>query len=83
MKISTRSAVREFPKARAVVIVDGNTGESFVLMAKPTKTFGRTRGAGQGGYAGPRNLSTREGLGGEYAACRSLNILRSRTANGA
>ena len=71
MKISTRSLVREFPKARAaalkgqaVEIVDGNTGESFVLTAKPTKTFGELAASAKGVYAGPRNLSTREGFGG-------------------
>ena len=71
MKISTRSLVREFPKARAaarkgqaVEIVDGNTGESFVLTAKPTKTFGELAARAKGVYAGPRNLSAREGFGG-------------------
>jgi len=47
MKISTRSLVREFPKAKtaawkgqAVEVVDGRSGERFLLTAKPTKTFG-------------------------------------------
>ena len=47
MKISTRSLMRAFPKAKAaarkgqtVEIVDGNTGEKFLLTAKPTRTFG-------------------------------------------
>lgn len=71
MKISTRSLVREFPKARAaarkgqaVEIVDGNTGERFMLTAKPTRTFGELAARAKGVFAGPRNLSTREGFGG-------------------
>lgn len=71
MKISTRSLVREFPKARAaarkgqaVEIVDGNTGERFVLTAKPTRTFGEIAARAKGVYAGPRDLSMREGFHG-------------------
>ncbi len=71
MKISTRSLVRAFPKAKAaarkgqtVEIVDGNTGEKFLLTAKPTRTFGELAARAKGVYAGPRDLSTREGFGG-------------------
>ena len=71
MKISTRSLVREFPKAKAaarkgrtVEIVDGNSGERFLLTAKPTKTFGELAADAKGAYAGPRDLSMREGFGG-------------------
>ena len=71
MKISTRSLVREFPKVkaaarkgRAVEIVDGKTGERFILTAKPTKTFGELAAGAKGVFAGPRDLSTREGFGG-------------------
>lgn len=71
MKISSRSLVREFPKAKAaarkgqaVEIVDGKTGERFILTAKPTKTFGEIAARAKGVYAGPRDLSTREGFGG-------------------
>ena len=71
MKISSRSLVREFPKAKAaarkvqtVEIVDGNTGERLLLTAKPTKTFGELAASAKGVYAGPRDLSTREGFGG-------------------
>lgn len=69
MKVSTRSLVREFPKVRAaarkgraVEIVDGNTGESFVLTARPRRTFGEIAARAKGAYAGPRDLSTREGF---------------------
>ena len=71
MKLSTRSLMRDFPKAKAaarqgqaVEIVDGKTGERFVLTAKPTRTFGEIAARAKGVYAGPRNLSTREGFGG-------------------
>ncbi len=71
MKISTRSLVREFPKAKAaarkgqtVEIVDGKSGERFLLTAKPTKTFGELAADAKGVYAGPRDLSMREGFGG-------------------
>lgn len=71
MKLSTRSLLRDFPKAKAaarkgqpVEIVDGKTGERFVLTAKPTRTFGALAAAAKGAYAGPRDLSTREGFGG-------------------
>ncbi len=71
MKISTRSLVREFPKAKAaarkgqmVEIVDGKSGERFLLTAKPTKTFGELAAGAKGVYAGPRDLSMREGFGG-------------------
>lgn len=71
MKISTRSLMREFPKAKAaarkgqaVEIVDGKTGERFILTAKPTKTFGEIAARAKGVYAGPRDLSMREGFGG-------------------
>jgi len=62
--------MREFPKAKAaarkgqpVEIVDGKSGERFLLTAKPTKTFGELAASAKGVYAGPRNLSTREGFG--------------------
>jgi hypothetical protein len=71
MKLSTRSLIRDFPKAKAaarkgqaVEIVDGKTGERFVLTAKPTRTFGEIAARAKGVYAGPRTLSTREGFGG-------------------
>ena len=71
MKVSTRSLVREFPKAKAaarrgqaVEIIDGKTGEKFLLTAKPRRTFGELAARAKGVYAGPRNLSTREGFGG-------------------
>lgn len=71
MKLSTRSLVRDFPKAKAaarkgqaVEIVDGKTGEKFLLTAKPTRTFGELAARAKGVYAGPRDLSTREGFGG-------------------
>ncbi len=71
MKLSTRSLVRDFPRAKAaarkgqaVEIVDGKTGERYVLTAKPTRTFGELAARAKGVYAGPRNLSTREGFGG-------------------
>lgn len=71
MKISTRSLVREFPKAKAaarkgrtVEIVDGKTGEHFILTAKPTRTFGELAAGAKGAYQGPRDLSSREGFGG-------------------
>lgn len=70
MKLSTRSLMRDFPKAKAaarkgqaVEIVDGNTGEKFLLTAKPTRTFGELAARAKGVYAGPRDLSTREGFG--------------------
>ena len=71
MKVSTRSLVRDFPKAKAaarkgqaVEIIDGKTGERYILTAKPTKTFGELAARAKGVYAGPRTLSTREGFGG-------------------
>jgi hypothetical protein len=70
MKVSTRSLMRDFPKAKqaarkgqVVEIVDGNTGERFMLTAKPTRTFGELAAQARGVYAGPRDLSTREGFG--------------------
>jgi hypothetical protein len=70
MKLSTRSLMRDFPKAKAaarkgqaVEIVDGNTGEKFLLTAKATRTFGELAARAKGVYAGPRNLSKREGFG--------------------
>ena len=70
MKVSTRSLMRDFPKAKAaarkgqaVEIVDGNTGESFVLTAKPTATFGQLAARAKGAYEGARDLSRREGFG--------------------
>jgi hypothetical protein len=70
MKLSTRSLVRDFPKAKAaarkgqaVEIVDGKTGEHFVLTAKATATFGELAARAKGVYPGPRALSTREGFG--------------------
>jgi hypothetical protein len=71
MKLSTRSLMREFPKAKAaarkgqaVEIVDGKSGERFLLTAKPTRTFGELAAPAKGVYAGARNLSAREGFGG-------------------
>ena len=70
MKVSSRSLVRDFPKAKAaartgqaVEIVDGKTGERFVLTAKPKRTFGELAARAKGVYSGPRDLSTREGFG--------------------
>jgi hypothetical protein len=71
MKLTTRSLMRDFPKAKAaarrgqaVEIVDGKTGEQFVLTAKPIRTFGELAAPAKGIYAGPRDLSSREGFGG-------------------
>jgi hypothetical protein len=71
MKLSTRSLMREFPKAKAaarkgqaVEIVDGKSGERFLLTAKPTHTFGELAAHAKGIYAGPRDLSSREGFSG-------------------
>jgi hypothetical protein len=71
VKISTRSLMREFPKAKAaarkgqeVEIVDGKSGERFLLTAKQTRTFGELASPAKGIYSGPRDLSTREGFGG-------------------
>ena len=62
--------MREFPKAKAaarkgqaVDIVDGRSGERFLLTAKPTRTFGELAASAKGAYAGPRGLSQREGFG--------------------
>jgi hypothetical protein len=70
MKVSTRSLMRDFPKAKAaarkgqpVEIVDGNTGERFVLTAKPIATFGQLAARAKGAYEGAADLSTREGFG--------------------
>jgi len=70
MKLSTRSLMREFSKAKAaarkgqaVEIVDEKSGERFLLMAKPTRTFGELAASARGVYAGPRDLSTRESFG--------------------
>jgi hypothetical protein len=71
MKLSTRSLMRDFPRAKAaarkgqaVEIVDGKSGERFILTANPTRTFGELASRAKGVYAGPRDLSTREGFGG-------------------
>jgi hypothetical protein len=71
MKISTRLLMREFPKAKAaarkgqaVEIIDGKSGERFLLTAKPTRTFGELAAHAKGVYAGPHDLSIREGFGG-------------------
>lgn len=71
MKVSSRSLVRELPKikaaarkGRAVEIIDRKTGERFVFAAKPTRTFGELAARAKGAYAGPRNLSSREGFRG-------------------
>lgn len=71
MKISTRSLTRDFPKIRAaarkgqtVEIVDGKSGEQFLLTAKPIRIFGELAAHAKGVYAGPRDLSVREGFGG-------------------
>jgi hypothetical protein len=70
MKLSTRSLMRGFPKAKAaaqkgqtVEIVDGKSGERFLLTAKRTQTFGEIAARAKGVYAGPRDLSMREGFG--------------------
>jgi hypothetical protein len=70
MKVFTRSLMLDFPKAKAaarkgqaVEIVDGNTGESFVLTARPTATFGQLAAGAKGACKGARDLSTREGFG--------------------
>jgi hypothetical protein len=47
-----------------VEIVDGKTGERVMLSAKPTHTFGELAARAKGVYAGPRDLSNREGFGG-------------------
>ncbi len=67
--ISIRSLVREFPKARTaarkgqpVEIHDGKTGETFILTAKPTRTFGELAASAKGACSGPRDLSSREGF---------------------
>jgi hypothetical protein len=70
MTFSIRSFLKEFPKAkaearkgRAVEIVDGKSGEKFLLTAKPIGTFGRLAARARGVYSGPRGLSAREGFG--------------------
>lgn len=70
MKLTSRSLVRDFPRAKkaarqgqSVEIVDGKTGERFLLTAKPTRTFGELAAGAKGVYAGPRDLSTREDFG--------------------
>jgi hypothetical protein len=62
--------MREFPKAKAaarkgqaVEIVDGKSGKRFLQAAKPTSTFGELTARAKGIYAGPRDLSAREGFG--------------------
>ena len=71
MKLSTRSLVRAFPKAKeaarkgkAVEIIDAKTGDRYLLTAKPKRTFGELAAGAKGVYAGPRDLSKREGFGG-------------------
>lgn len=71
MKVSTRSLVREFPKVKAaarkgqsVEIVDGKSGERFILTSKPVRTFGDLAAPAKGIYDGPPDLSIREGFGG-------------------
>lgn len=71
VKVSTRALVREFPKVKqaarkggSVEITDQHTGESFILTAKPRKTFGELAAAAKGVMRGPHNLSTREGFDG-------------------
>jgi hypothetical protein len=71
MKVSSRSLVRDLPRIKAaarkgktVEIVDGKTGEHFTFTATPTKTFGELAADARGVFAGPRDLSTREGFGG-------------------
>jgi hypothetical protein len=71
MKISTRSLVREFPRIKAaarkgqtIEIRDGRTGEAFLLKAKVQRTFGELAAPAKGIYAGPGDLSTREGFHG-------------------
>ncbi|MBV8176971.1 MAG: hypothetical protein JO151_20740 [Verrucomicrobia bacterium] len=69
MRISTRSLVRHFPKVKAaarrgqtVEIRDSRTGETFLLKAKPTQTFGELAALAKGVYSGQRDLSSREGF---------------------
>ncbi len=71
MKLTSRSLVRDFPKAKAaarqgrvVEITDAKTGEQFTFTAKARRTFGELAANAKGSYAGPRNLSAREGFGG-------------------
>ncbi len=71
MTLSIRSLVRDFPKARAaarkgqaVEILDGKSGERFLLTAQPNRSFGELAASAKGVFKGPRNLSTREGMGG-------------------
>jgi len=70
MELTNRSLVREFPKAKeaarkgqVVEIVDGKTGETFLLTAKPTRKFGELAAGAKGVFDGPADLSTREGFG--------------------
>jgi hypothetical protein len=44
-------------------LVDGKTGEHFLLAAKPSSTFGKLAARAKGAYKGPRDLSTQEGFG--------------------
>jgi hypothetical protein len=69
MKISTRALVREFPKVKAaarkgqkIQIYDCRSGETFLLTAKPKKTFGELAEMAKGVYFGRRDLSSREGF---------------------
>lgn len=71
MTVSSRALVREFPRVMAaarkgleVEIVDGKTGERYVLTAKQTSTFGQLAASAKGVLKGPRDLSAREGFVG-------------------
>ena len=69
MELTTRSLVREFPKAKdaarkgqVVEIVDGKTGETFLLTAKPKLSFGELAAGAKGVFDGDKDLSSREGF---------------------
>lgn len=71
MTISIRELVRDFPKVKAAVrkgkvieIRDGKTGEVFVLTLKreQKQTFGELAASAKAVYAGPKDLSSREGF---------------------
>jgi hypothetical protein len=71
-KSLNRAFMRKSPKTKSVAckgravetVVDGKSGERFLLVAKPTRTFGELAAPAKGTYAGPRDLSAREGFGG-------------------
>jgi hypothetical protein len=51
-------------KGQTVEIVDGKSGERFILTAKTGRTFGELAAPAKGVYDGPSDLSTREGFSG-------------------